>query len=525
MNKVKNVKVSRSQLAESFFFLNGEPLSLREYPHMRLIYDINPPNLVLKFSRQTAKSTTMANIMLADAIMRSKNPNNPGSGGFQQMYVSPTVDQTKIFSHDRVKPVMEGSPWLKKYFMDPKVDQSVFVKQLRNASKIYLRYALLSADRLRGYSIDKIYWDEAQDILEHIMPVAEQGMSRSYYKERVYSGTPKLTQGTLANLWFRSSMNEYMPKCSHCNKWNMLDDKNIGKTGLICKYCGKGLNPKNGMWVSTGKKANEKYKLTGFRVCALHFYGAPWVQWQRDIITPYETQPRNVFFNEVLGLEYDDGVSPLTEEDIQKCCTGGPMITGPNMHTMMQPIFIGLDYGPINSADSYTLMLVMQREGKRTRVLYAKRYEGKEADFTFVHRDVVEKFRHWHAVAMGADHGLGEASNSEIRSKIGAHKLVAFQHQANQKEEIKWNSSLNAYTLARTQIMSRFFSDIKKGKFIFPVWEEWEPFAKDFLAPVVDYDKNKVKMFYVNSKPDDAFHALIYGKTTMDLTTGIEDWS
>lgn len=477
-------------------------------------------------SKNTAKSTTMSNIMLADAITRPKDPNKGGSGGFQQMYVSPTVDQTKIFSHDRLTPAIDGSPWVKKHFIDSRMVQNVFMKQLKNGSKMYLRYALLNADRLRGFSVDKIYYDECQDLREEIMPVADQSMSRSYYKERVFSGTPKLTKGTLANLWYRSTMNEYMPKCEHCNKWNILDEKNIGKKGLICKYCGKGLNPRNGQWVRTAKAANDKYKTIGFRVCALHFYGAPWVDWQQDIILKYETEPRNIFFNETLGLEYDDGVSPLTEADIRKCCDENWKLDQKlSPTTMGSYVFMGVDYGPINSNESYTVVLVLCREqGQKIRVVTAKRYIGKEADFAFIHNDLTAKFGYWHASAIGADHGMGEATNSELRSRLGIDKVIAFQHQANQKEELKWNAKLNAFTTSRTQIMTRFFSDIKKGRFIFPNWEEWEPFAQDLLAPAIDYDKDKTRMFYVNNKPDDTLHALIYGVTAMDLVTAATSW-
>jgi hypothetical protein len=367
-------------------------------------------------------------------------------------------------------------------------------------------------------------YDEVQDLYEKIMPVADQAMSRSYYKERIFSGTPKLTQGTLANLWQRSTMNEFMLKCNGCNKWNILDEKNIGLKGLICKHCGKGLNPRNGQWVSTAPPENAKYNMVGFRVCALHFYGAPWVDWQDDILLKYETEAPNLFFNETLGLEYDDGVNPITENDIRDACTGGPMLVKPDLKTQASATFIGIDYGPINSTDSYTVIVVLQKVGSQIRILHAKKYEGREADFAYIHKDIASQFHHWKAVAIGADHGMGEASNSELRNTLGPHRVIALQHQANQKEEVRWNSKMNAYTLARTQIMTRFFSDIKKGKFIFPQWEDWEPFAKDLLAPVVDYDDAKTKMFYVNSRPDDIFHAIIYGTTVLELLDGMISW-
>ena len=74
------------------------------------------------------------------------------------------------------------------------------MKQLLNGSRMYLRYALLSADRLRGYSTDAIFYDEAQDLVMDIMPVANMAMARSMYKWVMYSGTPKTTKGTLGKL-------------------------------------------------------------------------------------------------------------------------------------------------------------------------------------------------------------------------------------------------------------------------------------------------------------------------------------
>lgn len=192
MNKT-TLNITRSQLCEKLFRLNGQDFSLDDYPHMRAIYDF--PNsgseIVMKTSRQVGKSTTLANIMIANSIMIP---------GFKTMFISPTVDQTKVFSHDRVAPVLESSPFIKKHYLSSALVQNVFMKQLLNGSRMYLRYALLSADRLRGYSTDAIFYDEAQDLVTDIMPVADMAMARSMYKWKMYSGTPKTTKGTLGRL-------------------------------------------------------------------------------------------------------------------------------------------------------------------------------------------------------------------------------------------------------------------------------------------------------------------------------------
>ena len=187
--KAKEIEILKSDFAESFLYLNGKSLSLNDYPYLRAIYNSEHPKIVLQFSRQTAKSTTLANMMITNSIM------NPY---FKTLYVSPSVDQTKVFSHDRVNPALEGSPFVKKHYLSTSLVQNVFMKQMLNGSRMYLRYAYLDADRLRGYSADMNLFDEMQDQQEDNIGIIEETMSRSLFKRSMYVGTPKRTIGTLA---------------------------------------------------------------------------------------------------------------------------------------------------------------------------------------------------------------------------------------------------------------------------------------------------------------------------------------
>ena len=204
----KQLELSRSEFAENFLHLNGSPFSLDDYPFMRRIYDSDAREKVLKFSRQTGKSTTLANLIVSNCSMI---PN------FKALYVSPSVDQTKVFSNDRVKPVIEQSPFIKEYFHDYKTTvQNVFNKELLNGSRMYFKYVYLDADRIRGLSADSLYVDESQDMLSDTLPVIIETMTHSEYKKITYSGTPKRSKGTLADRWFNSTMYEYAIKCQAC---------------------------------------------------------------------------------------------------------------------------------------------------------------------------------------------------------------------------------------------------------------------------------------------------------------------
>jgi len=302
-----------------------------------------------------------------------------------------------------------------------------------------------------------------------------------------------------------------MTYCDHCHKWNLLDDKNLGDFGPICRYCGKSIDPSKGVWVTTG---NKDAIHQGFRVNILMFANAPWVNWKRDIVDYRKNNSEAIFFNEKLGIEYDSGVKPVTMSEIKACCTGGPMLSAPDAIMGSKLTYIGLDYGPANSKKSNTLLVVMQNEGDNIKVLYAKKYLGMEADYSFIHDDVPKQFKRWGAKFIGSDYGMGEAPNGEIRKRIGFENVIAYQHVPNQKERIQWNPVMPAFTMNRTQVMTEYFHMIKHKRFIFPRWEDFEPFANDILNINTEYDEERGKVRYTNNDPDDFFHALIYGTET-----------
>mgnify|MGYP006409376129 CR=1 FL=1 len=505
----RKVKMTKSQFAEKFLYLNGRQLSLSDYPHLRAIYDSDAKDTVLQFSRQTAKSTTLANLKIANCAMRPY---------FKSLYIAPTVDQCKVFSHDRVAPVIESSPLIKQHYINSSLVQNVHMKQFLNGSKLYLRYALVNADRIRGYSADMNLFDEAQDLAADIIPVVRETMSRSMYKKTMYAGTPKRTRGTLADIWERSTKNEFMPRCTGCGKWNLLDEKNIGNLGVICKYCGKLMDIKSGRWVQTGE---EDATVEGWRVCLLHFSKAPWVDWQKDVIEKMKITSKAIFYNETLALAFDDGVAPVTRSQVKKCCTGprishgDPDLTKDSINAF--PRILGIDYGPVNSDSSNTVISIVQKRGPKFHVLYAKKFLGKEADYAFIHDEVPRIMNKWGAEFIASDYGMGEAPNSEFRRRLGYEKVIAFQHMPNQKKVMEFNSKMPAYTLGRNQVMNMFFQRIKSGAYIFPEGQEFDTFVDDMLNVQNEYNEEMNTMKYVNIGPDDFVHATIFASLSAEL--------
>ena len=70
--------------------------------------------------------------------------------------------------------------------------------------------------------------------------------------------------------------------------------------------------------------------------------------------------------------------------------------------------------------------------------------------------------------------------------------------------------------------MTELFQKIKNKQMVFPRWEDFEPFAEDFLNIAIDYDKNLGTYKYVNDGPDDSVHSILFGDLANQLLYATE---
>ena len=163
--------------------------------------------------------------------------------------MSPSAQQTKTFSNDRLADPIDRSELLRSFVGSR---QNIFEKQFANGSSITLRYAFLNADRARGVSVWALRLDEVQDLLRANIPVLESCTDHAPPAQKffIYSGTPKSLDNTIEEYRGNSTQGEWVVPCDHCGTpstgrhWNILCEKNIGKKGPICERCGKDIHPR-----------------------------------------------------------------------------------------------------------------------------------------------------------------------------------------------------------------------------------------------------------------------------------------
>lgn len=495
--------------------LGYERFSFEGRRHMLRPYNTPSKRMLLFCGRQVEKSTLLGNIILTYSCLIP---------AYKTLYVSPSATQTKVFSADRIKEPIETSEVLRS-FTTSMLSQNILEKQFVNRAKITLRYAFLNADRTRGIPAWCLALDEIQDIISDNIPVIEQCTSHApeKFKRFIYAGTPKGLDNSIE--YYRSGVSkdgrpmstqgEWVVPCdAHSGEggryWNILGEKNIGKSGLICERCGKPINPAHpdAQWAQQVKDGIfESYRIPQLMV--------PWRSWD-EILLDYSRYPRDKFYNEVLGISYDSGLRPLSLGQVKECCN--PQVT---MHPealektrkqlMGGNVFAGIDWG--TGENSYTVMTLGAYVDNKFRIFWIHRFAGEDTDPQEQIKKIVQIIRAYNVRVIGSDYGGGFDRNNVLVREFGPARLQKFQYQAKVKKKVAQNPQLQRWLVHRTEVMSDIFSAIKRKQFEFPRFEEFrEPFAQDLLNIYSEYNET-LRMVQYNhrpDRPDDSFHSIVY---------------
>lgn len=513
------IKLTKSQLAERLFMLDGKSYSLRDYPFMRGIFDIQANEVLLKTGRQVTKSTVCACMLLAEAIAYNH---------FKILYIAPLREQTSRFSNTRLSKLIYYSPLVRNAYTDSELINNVLLQILKNGSEIALSYAWDDPDRVRSISADHLFIDEVQDIIyDNVIPVVKECMGNSDYGYTTYAGTPKTMENTIEFLWQRSTKAEWIMKCQNCNTWQYVDSvRSIGKTGIICVKCGNKLNPREGKWYEFNKGAPIK----GFHISQLILPRNNEIleRWQR-ILNKLETYSESRFKNEVLGISDAAGARMLTKEDLESCCEDY-FVVFPPVPSVLEDVgrvVAGVDWSGSGTGISSRTVVWLWGElpNKRLRTLYFEVFPQANSA-----RDVARVgniLRDFNVSLVACDAGEGAVANSLLRDILGEHRVVQIQYVGGKATTslIKWNQRTNKYTVNRTAAIDTYMLRIKNKGVVFPNSRQMEiPFA-DMLAEyesIANPEGEVQSRIWLHSptQPDDCLHAQIFGMLASQIANG-----
>jgi phage terminase large subunit GpA-like protein len=193
------------------------------------VYRRTKRNLVLRCSRQTEKSTFLANSILYEA---STNP------GITMLLVAPRFEQARIFCHTRLLQCLEDSLLLRRKLVGSRTGKlRVTHMTFANGSQLFVRAAFRTADSCRGLSVRRLYIDEYQDIAPHHLPVLQETLSHAKDGRTILAGTPKSVDNCLEAAYAASTANEWTITCEKCRKGVIHDLRCLGACGIVCPEC------------------------------------------------------------------------------------------------------------------------------------------------------------------------------------------------------------------------------------------------------------------------------------------------
>jgi len=538
--KTSNVYISN--LAEEILMIDGHKFSFDMFPPKRVIYDDPSIFIVQKTSRQVGKSTDLGALMILNGV---------AIPGFKSVYIAPQSKHKSDFSHQRLTPLLEGSPYVKNNYLSYRLVNNVDLKQMTNSSFMLLRHAYLTDLPLRGPSSDWNFWDEYQNGNPAIFGVGQEMLSRSRYKRTMVTGTPLSSNSPLEKVWNGSTKLEIAYKCQKCGTWNFPSMKHVKQHGPACEKCDGILTPDVWEWVVTGNPTSE---VQGYHYnkLSLAIWNDPFTDWKKDVWDKLHgpdgiRKSRREFINEVLGEADDDATRPITEMDVIKCCNSNlalmhiedifekKMSTDLQYHELHLPIYCAIDWGTTNTITSNTVLMLGapdRTDDKKIKIFLVKKFIGDESGYTYILNYILDLYAKMpNIVFFAADNGMGHATNSILREKIGADKVFGFQFVPNQNEKTKWHSvegsaqeEVNSYfTVSKTTAYDQLFYEIKNGLWEFPNWEQFQIYGKEILHVEQLFNEEKSKYTYTHLKdnPDDVPSTLIYLRLLIELAHGI----
>lgn len=517
----KKVDLTTTQLASAILSFKGKAFSLNGYRPFQEVYDLDPPEMTLKCSRQVGKTLSIGAIKTTKSIAR---------GFFTSLYISPLSQQASRFSTTYLDPFL-NSPLVRKHFRDSSSKKNVFEKTLNNGSIMYLSYAETEqdADRVRGVAGDAASFDEVQDIALEALPILYETLSASDYGFKRHYGTAKGEQNTLEVLFKRSNGCEWVVKCDSCGKWSIpwtLEDcLKIchGDHGPVCSHCSHPVDMLKGQWLAARPDIKHHF---GFHIprFILESRTNPkkWGELKAAISNPAYSIAK--LSNEVFGLASGVAGRILSTKEAIACCNPQASMVDcwPMDSRGIVSCVLGVDWSVTGGSASYTVITVLGYDyNGKCYVLHTERLNG--IDILDQVKRVENLFVQFKCQLVGSDRGVGQLQAELLRQSLGNDRVLPIQYVA-AKIPLRYDTAGGFLAADRTMTIDSVILKMKSGrsKFETPKWEQMgSPYWSDALS-IFEEESQAGRRLYRKDEgaTDDSLHSTVFGHIAYMCVSG-----
>lgn len=538
---VKGRQVGATTMASALelYFVASGIFGTAGRPPMRIMHCFPQLELVYAYTK------TKLNPMIASAAI-SKNPQKG----------------------NRVRTVIEDC--LDK---DANANDSLTYKQFANGNHIWIESTGIAGDRIRGRTIDCMFFDEVQDIRKDALGNATKVLSKAQYGLvnngiQVYFGTPKQSGTEYWKMWKDSSQQYYYLGCESCeqyfplytpgtNEWERIwidDDlpKDHDSHGFLvrCTHCehvqDKRPAAERGKWMSLNPKQDTKF--IGYHLNQL--YMPTFRKW--DIIAQKpENHPVNTeraYQNEVLGEFFSGSSAPITAEELHERCSDlKRKLTASIGINETRKVYAGFDWGQKIDVDigtkkedgnkreaggqSYSCAVILTADGPHIlSVEFATKLKHNDPQ---TKRDIVEQmFRQYSVQLAVGDVGYANDLTYILQQEHGDRFLGSQAIGGSVKNHIKFSSDIfpKAIQFERDYYIAELYDLMKKGRIRFPYgdYEKIGWLLNHICSMEIKVSQDRsgsLKQHFVKgATPNDGFMALLnaYLAYKFDITGGFK---
>ncbi len=198
------------------------------------------------------------------------------------LYLFPSRGDAADFSRGRFSPLINDNPVIARHVQDTDAQT---IKRIGKAM-LYMRGARStskaggfkrSATALKSVPVDRICYDEVDEMAPDMVDLASERISHSDIKEEIFLSTPTIPDYGVDKLFQQSDQRHWFIRCSKCGGETCLElefpgcleELSDGRTIRLCQRCRDNeIHPRDGRWVAQYPELGME--LVGWRISQLN---------------------------------------------------------------------------------------------------------------------------------------------------------------------------------------------------------------------------------------------------------------
>lgn len=477
--------------------LDGRPFSLKGHEYQRgILTESAPRQVFLKGAQIGITSVTMLKTL--HGLLNSL---------YQQgvLYLFPSRGDVQDFGRGRFNPLINDNPEIAKYVQDTDAQT---IKRI-GGSMLYMRGARStakvggmkrSASALKSIPVDRVVFDERDEMAGDMVDLALERMSHSSVREEVHLSTPTIPDYGVDKLFRQSDQRHWFIKCHKCGGETCLElefpgclEETKDRVIRLCQRCrNTKIHPKDGRWVSLYPEVND---LVGWRISQLN----------SEFVTPARIlelylNPPNGNLTEVMNSKLAQAhiaaENRLTASEVIDL-SGNDAIASEDK----DPCFLGVDVG------KHLHVVIGKRHWQKAGQIV---YIGVVEDFSDLH-SLMKRFR----VVRAVIDALPETRKAREFADQFPGKVFLCYYAEHQKGGYRWNEKEYTVSANRTEALDASHAELSQGQVILPAQSEvLNEFARQCtnVARVLqkDPETGSSRYVYIRTGDDHFRHAQSY---------------